>query len=512
MKGFYGWRMVVAGSGLQFLQAGLMMQAFGAYVAVLTEEKGWSKTALAGAAALQSIETAFFGPILGWLVDRLGEHRLIRCGIVIFGLGLITLGFVDTLAGFYGAVMMIALGSSFAGYFTLNIAIIHWFERQRARALSAVGLGLALGGVFVPVVAASMAAFGWRATAIGSGVLAIVVGLPLALVFRGRPHALGQAIDGVVAPSRAAAAAPPSRAAAAPPATAATAAPDDAATIGASAAAAATATVSAAAAPVDTSPAAALEAAVRSADATKADAPKAGAPKADAPKADVRDAAVPDAAAQEFAPAPDAEAFDDGASAGLSARQALRTSAFWLLSIGHGVALLVVTAVNVHAITHIRDHLGYSVSQSSLAITLMTIAQICGVLLGMSIGDRFDKRRLCAASMLGHGFGMLMLTWATGPAMLAAFALMHGTAWGLRGPLMQAIRADYFGRRSIGMIMGLSATIIAIGQIGGPLIAGSLADLSGNYRFGFTTLALLALTGSLAFLLAKPPVLPAAGN
>src|SRR5690606_33789830 len=124
----------------------------------------------------------------------------------------------------------------------------------------------------------------------------------------------------------------------------------------------------------------------------------------------------------------------------------------------------------------------------------------------------FDKRRLCAASMLGHGFGMLMLTWATGPAMLAAFALMHGTAWGLRGPLMQAIRADYFGRRSIGMIMGLSATIIAIGQIGGPLIAGSLADLSGNYRFGFTTLALLALTGSLAFLLAKPPVLPAAGN
>ncbi|HRO60276.1 MAG TPA: MFS transporter [Burkholderiaceae bacterium] len=442
MKGFYGWRMVVAGSGLQFLQAGLMMQAFGAYVAVLTEERGWSKTALAGAAALQSIETAFFGPILGWLVDRLGEHRLIRCGIVIFGLGLITLGFVDTLAGFYGAVMMIALGSSFAGYFTLNIAIIHWFERQRARALSAVGLGLALGGVFVPVVAASMAAFGWRATAIGSGVLAIVVGLPLALVFRGRPHALGQAIDGAALPM-------PRRA-------------------GTSTAVTEAAVLEAAPGPT----------------------------------------AVAAAAAATTATADTDVAPHDAASAGLTARQALRTSAFWLLSIGHGIALLVVTAVNVHAITHIREHLGYSVSQASLAITLMTIAQICGVLLGMSIGDRFDKRWLCAASMFGHGLGMLMLTWATGPLMLAAFALMHGSAWGLRGPLMQAIRADYFGRRSIGMIMGLSATIIAVGQVGGPLIAGSLADLSGNYRFGFTTLALLALAGSLAFLLARPPALP----
>ena len=61
MKGFYGWRMVIAGSALQFLQGGLMMQAFGAYVAVLTTERGWSKTALSVGAALQSLEAALLG-------------------------------------------------------------------------------------------------------------------------------------------------------------------------------------------------------------------------------------------------------------------------------------------------------------------------------------------------------------------------------------------------------------------------------------------------------------------
>ncbi|ODT36835.1 MAG: hypothetical protein ABS55_05020 [Lautropia sp. SCN 70-15] len=410
MKGFYGWRMVIAGSALQFLQGGLMMQAFGAYVAVLTTERGWSKTALSGAAALQSVESALIGPALGWLVDRVGEHRLIQLGIVIFGLGLIAMGSVDTLAGFYGAVLLVALGSSLAGYFTINIALIHWFERQRARALSSAGLGLALGGLFVPVVAASITAFGWRATAIGSGVLAIAIGWPLARVFRGRPDALGMRIDGASAQTAAATDAP---------------------------------------APTHT-------------DVTP----------------------------------------------GLTARQALRTGAFWLLSAGHGIALFAVTSVNVHAITHIKEGLGYSVAQASLVITLMTGAQIGGVLLGMAVGDRYDKRWICAACMLGHGFGLLMLTYASGSAMLAAFALLHGMAWGLRGPLMQAIRADYFGRRSIGMIMGLSSVVIAVGQVGGPLVAGAFADLTGDYRLGYTLLAVLALGGSFAFLLARPPVLP----
>jgi MFS family permease len=73
---------------------------------------------------------------------------------------------------------------------------------------------------------------------------------------------------------------------------------------------------------------------------------------------------------------------------------------------------------------------------------------------------------------------------------------------------MQAIRADYFGRSAIGMILGLSFMIIVIGQVGGPMIAGMLADATGSYRLGFTLLALLAGLGSVFFLLAKRPVRP----
>jgi MFS family permease len=73
---------------------------------------------------------------------------------------------------------------------------------------------------------------------------------------------------------------------------------------------------------------------------------------------------------------------------------------------------------------------------------------------------------------------------------------------------MQAMRADYFGRTAIGMILGLSLMIIMVGQVGGPMFAGILADLTGNYRLGFTILALVAGLGSLFFVLARRPGRP----
>src|SRR5262245_1228219 len=109
---FYGWYMVGAAVGLQFLQAGLVTQAFGAYLAVLADEQGWSKTALSGAAALQQMEVAILGPVLGWAIDRYGPRRFVRAGVVIFGAGLCLLSQVHSLPAFYGAFVVIALGSS----------------------------------------------------------------------------------------------------------------------------------------------------------------------------------------------------------------------------------------------------------------------------------------------------------------------------------------------------------------------------------------------------------------
>jgi sugar phosphate permease len=244
--------------------------------------------------------------------------------------------------------------------------------------------------MFVFVIAWAIQMFGWRWTAFGSGVIAILVGYPLARVIRSRPEDHGLTIDGLPA------------------------APKDAST-------------------------------------------KAGAPPPPA----------------------------------FSGRQAIRTGAFWLLSLGHAAALLVVIALNVHVITHIKQDMGYTLAQASLFFSLITAGQMFGVMLGWLIGERFVKRKVAAACLLMHAVGMILVTYAI-------------------GPFMQAIRADYFGRTSIGVILGLSTLITVFGNIGGPIIAGVFADIYGNYRAGFTLLAAVAAMGSLAFWMAKPPRHPSA--
>jgi MFS family permease len=138
----------------------------------------------------------------------------------------------------------------------------------------------------------------------------------------------------------------------------------------------------------------------------------------------------------------------------------------------------------------------------------MTGFQVVGMLIGGAIGDRFDKRMIAVSCMAMHTAGLLLVAYALNFAMVVAFAVLHGIAWGLRGPLMQAIRADYFGRTSFGVIMGFSSMIVMLGTIAGPLVAGFLADRTGSYEAGFTLLAVLAGLGSVFFLLARRPSLP----
>src|SRR3990170_612211 len=374
---FYGWYMVGAAVGLQFLQAGLVSQAFGAYLAVLSEEQNWSKTALSGAAALQQMEVALLGPVLGWLLDRFGPKIFVRAGVVVFGAGLCLLSQVQTLPQFYGAFIVIALGTSLCGFFPLNVSLIH---------------------------------YGWRATALASGIFAICVGLPLAFVIRNSPHEHGEVPDGI--------------------------------------------------------------------------------------------------REENLSTAGGRDASEKSTTRDFTAREALRTSAFWLISLGHGFALFVVHAVAVHAITHLKEGLGYSIAEASLVISLVTLSQMGGVGLGWLIGDRWEKRYIAAGCMLAHAVGLLLLTYAASLTMVVAFAVLHGAAWGLRGPFMQAIRADYFGRSAIGMILGLSFMIIVVGQVGGPIIPGIFADITGVFRLGFSIIALLAGLGSVFFVLAKKPKAP----
>jgi MFS family permease len=401
---FYGWWMVGAGFGLELLIGALMFHAYGAYAVLLREEFGWSKTLLSAAFSMARAESGIFGPIQGWLTDRFGPRALMRTGMLIFAAGFMLFSRLDGPVTFFATFFMMAVGASLGGYLPISVALVSWFRRRRALALSMSGMGMSIGGLLTPLVVASLSHFGWRATALASGVVVLLVGLPLAQIVRHRPEAYGLTPDGD-GPRPVAGIVMP----------------------------------------------AALE--VRS----------------------------------------------------FTAREAMRTRAFWYISLGHAAALLVVSAVMVHMVIHVTERLGYSLHQAGAVVALLTVMQATGQLTGGWLGDRFSKRWICAACMLGHASALMVLGLATAFWMVLAFAVMHGLSWGMRGPLMAAIRADYFGAGSFGMISGVSSMVIMLGMMLGPLVAGVLADRTGSYVAGFSVLAAVAAAGSLAFVLARRP-------
>jgi sugar phosphate permease len=403
---FYGWWVVAAGFGLESLIGALMFHAYGAYAVLLREEFGWSKTMLSAAFAMARAESGILGPLQGWLTDRFGPRVLIRIGMVIFGVGFLLFSQIDGPVTFFLTFFMMALGSSLGGYLPVGVAIVAWFRRRRALALSLSASGMSVGGLLTPLVILAASRVGWRWTAFVSGLLVIAAGLPLAQVMRRRPEAYGWTPDGD----------PPQPA-------------------------------PAAAAPARTAP-----------------------------------------AQRDFTP-----------------REALATRAFWYISAGHAAALLVVSAVMVHMIIHVTERLGYSLERAGGVVALLTVMQAVGQLSGGWLGDRFSKRRIAAACMLAHAAGLIVLAFAAAFWMVLLFAVLHGSAWGMRGPLMGAIRADYFGSAAFGTITGISSMVLMVGMMGGPLVAGILADRTGSYVPGFSVLAAVSALGSVFFLLARRP-------
>jgi sugar phosphate permease len=405
---FFGWWIVAGAFGTQVLLAGLFQQAYGTYAVVWIDEFGWSKTTVALAFSLLRTETGLLGPLQGWLLQRLSPKIVTRIGMILLGCGFILLSQVPSTAWFFAAFLVMAVGASLTGLLSLMTVIVNWFERRRATALAIMQFGMTVGGLLVPAVAWALVTHGWRSTALFSGILFLVLGIPITELMRRRPEDHGLSPDGVEPEHR----------------------------------------------------------------------------------GERSEGSLP-------APRPRE----------LDTRSALRTQAFWFLAFGHALGVGVVSAVLVHLVIYLNEEVGLSIQAAASLFALMTACMILGQFLGGLIGDRTSKQYLAFGGMLGHAAALFVLALAPNLVGAVFFGVLQGMSWGLRGPLMGALRADFFGRRSFATIMGFSSLIVMFGAMGGPILAGVLADLVGSYQVAFIVLAGLAAGGSLFFALARRPVI-----
>lgn len=196
---FYGWWIVMASAFFNFLVGGTFVYGFTAIFDPLRNDFGWTSAQMAIGFSLQRLEAGIAAPVVGFLFDRIGPRRLILFGMIVAGAGLIFMSRIHSLAGFYAAFLMTAVGLSFGWMGPPMYAVANWFIKKRSKALSLLLAGTSLGGLLVPALVLLIAREGWRTGLMAIGIGFFVISVPIAIVVRRRPEEYGYLPDGDVA-------------------------------------------------------------------------------------------------------------------------------------------------------------------------------------------------------------------------------------------------------------------------------------------------------------------------
>ncbi|MDP6455365.1 MAG: MFS transporter, partial [SAR202 cluster bacterium] len=170
-----------------------------------------------------------------------------------------------------------------------------------------------------------------------------------------------------------------------------------------------------------------------------------------------------------------------------TAKQAMRTRAFWQLVLAMGGGQLIMSAT-VHQIPALTSF-GVSRTMAGMVILAISIVSLLGRLASGVVGDKWDKRHVIAAAFLLQFVGTLFFAYTSNNWHLAGFVVFWGIGFGASIPIRFSMLADYFGRRHFGTIMGIMMTFSTVFGVIGPIFVGWMFDVRGNYREPYLILA-----------------------
>jgi MFS family permease len=191
-----------------------------------------------------------------------------------------------------------------------------------------------------------------------------------------------------------------------------------------------------------------------------------------------------------------------------TAREALRTRAFWLIVITAAFATLSSATVGFSMVPYLAEDVGLSKGQAAGVLSLGTFLAITNIGWGY-LADLITPRRCLATAMVISGVMVLYLMTVASLPMALGFALLFGASSGPAGTLESMMLAQYFGRNSYGTILGAFVPIQTVMLGLGPSLGAVFREVVGGYGILYVMLGVFFFMAALSVFLAKPPALPA---
>jgi MFS family permease len=191
-----------------------------------------------------------------------------------------------------------------------------------------------------------------------------------------------------------------------------------------------------------------------------------------------------------------------------SRAQALRTPAFWLLSLYTIAVYPVQAGVSLHQAPHLIERGLSHATAATVVSTFSLLSALAGLAFGF-LARRIGIRACLALAAVALGASAVVMIAITTAAQGYAAACLFGIGIGGILTVLPIAWADYFGRASFGAIRGVALTMQVTAQAAGPLVSGLLRDLTGSYLASLTCFAALSFLAAVLALAAVAPAAPA---
>ena len=189
-----------------------------------------------------------------------------------------------------------------------------------------------------------------------------------------------------------------------------------------------------------------------------------------------------------------------------SAREALRTQAFWVLAVVTFLEVGATSGLGFSLVPYLKEFAGLTTPQAAGVLSISTFLALSSLLWGQLASRLTARWCIVGALFLSAVAALALLRVESLPA-----AYVFGVLWGLFHSGLEVLRyifmADYYGRDSYGAIAGtmrpFEAGGLGVGQLVGPLIY----DFTGSYTLLILSSSTLLLASAALMLLARRPVM-----
>jgi|TARA_B100000315_G_scaffold250317_1_gene282896 MFS family permease len=409
MPFFYGWTILFAAGSSMVVRNATASLTLAVFIFPMSEDLGWSRTLIAGAASLGGLVATVASPVVGWTLDRYGARTILTVSILVLGLSTISLAWATVPIAFY-----LAYGTGrvlFSSPLNIgpSVVVSRWFVRRRGRATGMLFLSHSLGMITFPLIAGLVIKYrGWEDAWIVLGVLVWVLALgPVSMLIRQSPESVGLLPDGDL--------------------------PEQ---------------------------------------------PGAG-----------NDVAT---AVEEVS---------------WTLREAMRTPTLWLLALATGSLFLLQSGTNIHQGAYFLDQ-GQGVGVSAATLSVNAVFTGAGSLFWGWLVDRVPVRFTYAGVALMMAVALVLFPSADSAIEALVVAAIFGAAVGGILVVPVVAYANYFGRRSLSAIRGVTEPFVSLGQAIGAIFSGAIYDVTGSYKDAFLILAILGFATIGMLLLTRAPVRP----